>query len=276
MTEFGKALGQPRIQPFPQLRLNKLDQRHHLSFANLDDRPERRILGQLLEGNSTMFTNTIQSVRRGLGLALGIAAVGALGAIPAAASSVTAADCAAQSGTVTVRAVAISQGQTITLQQVPDMTYQGDGQIEVFCKAGNGTNLGDIPDAQVKVSVLPTGGVPGVTASMFTITGTAVATPGNPVFVGPVSGLSAFTITAPATLLPPGVVSADVGVQFEIVTLAYGAPLTDPSTGYVLKPGTFGDVLAATPELDSLALFGTGALGLVGYALMRRRAARRS
>ena len=29
---------------------------------------------------------------------------------------------------------------------------------------------------------------------------------------------------------------------------------------------------AATPELDSLALFGTGALGLIGYGLTRRRA----
>jgi len=33
--------------------------------------------------------------------------------------------------------------------------------------------------------------------------------------------------------------------------------------------------LSATPELDSLALFGAGAAGMVGYALMRLRAARR-
>ena len=33
--------------------------------------------------------------------------------------------------------------------------------------------------------------------------------------------------------------------------------------------------LNATPELDSLALFGTGAAGMVGYALMRLRAGRR-
>jgi hypothetical protein len=32
--------------------------------------------------------------------------------------------------------------------------------------------------------------------------------------------------------------------------------------------------VAATPELDSLMLFGSGALGMVGYALMRRRAGR--
>jgi hypothetical protein len=32
---------------------------------------------------------------------------------------------------------------------------------------------------------------------------------------------------------------------------------------------------AATPELDSLALFATGAAGMVGYGLMRIRAGRR-
>jgi len=33
--------------------------------------------------------------------------------------------------------------------------------------------------------------------------------------------------------------------------------------------------LAATPELDSLALFATGAAGIAGYGLMRIRAGRR-
>jgi hypothetical protein len=33
--------------------------------------------------------------------------------------------------------------------------------------------------------------------------------------------------------------------------------------------------LAATPELDSLALFGTGTVGMAGYALTRLRASRR-
>ena len=32
--------------------------------------------------------------------------------------------------------------------------------------------------------------------------------------------------------------------------------------------------LAPTPELDSIALFGTGAIGMAGYALTRMRAAR--
>ncbi len=36
-----------------------------------------------------------------------------------------------------------------------------------------------------------------------------------------------------------------------------------------------GTNLAATPELGSLALFGTGAAGMAGYVLMRARARRR-
>jgi hypothetical protein len=41
-----------------------------------------------------------------------------------------------------------------------------------------------------------------------------------------------------------------------------------------LRPGTFGDVIASTPELDSLALFGTGMLGMLGYGMTRLRARR--
>jgi len=45
---------------------------------------------------------------------------------------------------------------------------------------------------------------------------------------------------------------------------------------YQYPVGGFGGIFAATPELDSLALFGSGALGLVGYGLMRMRARRRN
>ncbi len=50
-----------------------------------------------------------------------------------------------------------------------------------------------------------------------------------------------------------------------------GAPF-DPS-----NPDAFagGKVWAATPELDSILLFGTGAAGMAGYALTRMRARRR-
>jgi hypothetical protein len=34
-------------------------------------------------------------------------------------------------------------------------------------------------------------------------------------------------------------------------------------------------ILSATPELDSVVLFGTGAIGVISYALLRRRAGRK-
>ena len=40
-------------------------------------------------------------------------------------------------------------------------------------------------------------------------------------------------------------------------------------------PGTYPPTVASTPELDSLALFGTGVIGVAGYALMRFRVARK-
>ena len=62
--------------------------------------------------------------------------------------------------------------------------------------------------------------------------------------------------------------------------LSFGAPPAD------LGSGLIGNVLssspnqpvnyAATPELDSLVLFGTGVAGAAGYALMRRRASKRT
>jgi hypothetical protein len=55
-------------------------------------------------------------------------------------------------------------------------------------------------------------------------------------------------------------------------TVTYQAPDTGIFQGEFGSPGTFG----ATPELDSLILFGAGALGLGGYAMARFRARKRS
>jgi hypothetical protein len=107
------------------------------------------------------------------------------------------------------------------------------------------------------------------------VTNVNPATPGNPVRIGPFNGQATFLITSPSTLLAPGIAAEDVAVDFQVVTQAWGAPLKDPGTGRIVQPGTFGDILAQTPELDSLALFGTGAVGMLGYGLTRLRAARR-
>jgi hypothetical protein len=202
-----------------------------------------------------------------------------LSASTASAAPITAEQCASQSAKVSVRAVAIAPGETITLFQTMDGTYQGQGIIEVYCRATNGASLGEIPDAKVKISIDPK--LAGVTPDMFDISGVngvpvtdAGSTSGNPVVLGPFTGQATFLITSPSNMLAPGIVSERVGVDFQIVTAAWDAPLKDPASGRILEPGTFGDIMAQTPELDSLALFGTGAVGMLGYGLTRLRAAR--
>jgi hypothetical protein len=217
--------------------------------------------------------------RATLGVATGLALVGGalFGSLPAAAATISAADCQTQSGTISVRAVAISQGDTITLSQSgSDGHFEGQGTAEVFCRdRSSGANLGDIPDAQVSIRITPND--PSIAASTFTISGLngVPVSSGNPATLGPFSGTAGFVISAPATLLPQGTVAADVAVDVEVVTQAWGGTLTDPGTGATLHPGTFGDILAQTPELDSLALFGSGAVGIIGYSLTRLRVSKR-
>src|SRR5438034_2119427 len=97
--------------------------------------------------------------RATLGSASALALFGGavLGSLPVSAATITAADCAAQSGTSAVRAVSISQGDTIQLNQTgADGHFEGQGTVEVFCrKRGTGENLGDISDAQVRITVTP-------------------------------------------------------------------------------------------------------------------------
>ncbi len=210
--------------------------------------------------------------RAALGSASALALFGGavLGSLPASAATITSTDCAAQAGTSAVRAVSISQGDTIQLNQTgADGHFEGQGTVEVFCrKRGTGENLGDISDSQVRITVTPESGI--TTPFTISVMGSVPTSGNNPALIGPFTGSFDFVITAPSTLLDPGVVSADVATHIEVVTQAWGAGLTDGSA--TLRPGTFGDVVASTPELDSLPLFATGALGLLGYASLRRRA----
>jgi hypothetical protein len=214
----------------------------------------------------------LRFTRPSLGTAGVLALVGGalFGSLPASAATISAADCQAQSGTYAVRAVSISQGDSITLYQTgTDGHFEGQGTVEVFCRKGT-NNLGDIDGAQVRITVTPESGV-GTPFSIQALNGVAT-TGANPVIIGPFTGSTDFLISAPNSLLPAGTVAANVATQIEVVTAAWGGTLTDPGTGKILGPGTFGDVIAQTPELDSLPLFATGALGLLGYAQMRRRA----
>ena len=155
-----------------------------------------------------------------------------------------------------------------------DGTYLGQAQIRVFCR--NPTtfqDLGDIQDATVLVQAFDN---PFTSPDVeFLINGV----PG-PVTVGPFTGTTTFTI---GSLMPNLHLAAQpVGAHIEVVTSIQTSGGTTPLPTMPLWGGiTFGSVwnggsiVATTPELGSLALFGTGAVGLAGYAMMRMRSGRR-
>lgn len=233
-----------------------------------------------------MVLSRFFAARQALGVALAVfgltlIAVGPVGAAATAQPQlISASDCASQSGQTAVQSVAISPGGTTVLHQELDGYFRAYGTISVFCLAPNGTNLGGIPDAQVKIAVNPSG--PGISASMVSVaaqggvatTSLDPSTPGNPVLVGPFSGTVSVVLSAPSNILPPGIALGAIGFKVQIVEAAWGGPLEGPG-GFGLGPGSFGNVLAQTPELGSLALFGAGAAGMAGYALTRLRSRRR-
>jgi hypothetical protein len=111
---------------------------------------------------------------------------------------------------------------------------------------------------------LPLGGVSGTS---FAISGTTV----------PVAGFSVtdiaaapthFYVNVHSTIFPGGEIRGQVSAC-EDVTGSGGGGGGGGGTG----TGTGG---GATPELDSILLFGSGLAGIGGYALMRLRAGRRS
>lgn len=201
----------------------------------------------------------------------------ALAAGSASAATITQQDCAANSGwSVVSEAVTPTQlpsGRIVLAATPPDGTYVGSARVHVFCQDTLGNNIGDITGAMVQISIDTTGTA--TPSSLFTISGVGVTTPANPVVIGPFDGIGDFTVTGASNLLPPGTVSAQVGVNFDVVTTAWGSPLgVTPLTGGA--PSADGLVFAHTPELDSIALFATGAVGLLSYATLRRRARRSS
>jgi hypothetical protein len=164
------------------------------------------------------------------------------------------------------------------MKQELDGAFRAVVGAEVYCRAPSGQNLGDIPDARLQVSVA------GATGSQVTIDAVNAPSspvpgspnPNNPRIIGPFNGTVSIRFAAPSDILPPGISTAPIGIEMAIVTGAWGGPLTDPSGAFTLAPGTFGNVVAQTPELGSLALFGAGAAGMAGYAITRLRGRRKA
>src|SRR5205823_11434573 len=103
--------------------------------------------------------------------------------------------------------------------------------------------------------------------SDFSISGAGVPYPGtNSATIGPFDGTTTFTIYSPRRDLFWN--PQPLAVHAEVLQTTWGAPFTGTRA-------LLGDIYAETPELGSIALFGSGAMGAIGYALLRRRAAHR-
>jgi hypothetical protein len=215
--------------------------------------------------------------RAALGTAGAVALLGCalFGSLPASAAPISATDCQALSGTPTVRATATNSGEVITLSRSgSDGHYEAQGSVSVYCRSGS-TNLGEIPNERVMLGVIPTSDA--VPAGGFRVTpvdmsGELYSDAAGNIWlgIGPFTGPASFNIWGPPSTLEPDVVAASLALQMRIVTTS--GSLIDSLAANLLPPPNVQPGVAQTPELDSLALFASGGLGLLGYLGLRRRA----
>jgi hypothetical protein len=188
--------------------------------------------------------------------------------------------CIDQGGTVNVGWVGIESGRSITVTASWwTERYTGTGSVRVFCTTPGvgfgqpGYDLGDIVDATVLVQAFDLAGGPVAT---FQVIDPASGQPvDGPVRIGPFTGTTTFTIVSDTDNL--ALAAQPVGWNIQVVAAvgntSFSAPGFGPGLG-AYGPSAGGPVLAKTPELGSLALFGTGLAGMGSYALARYRAGR--
>jgi hypothetical protein len=164
--------------------------------------------------------------------------------------------------------------------------FTSPGSIQVFCKQG--ANLVPLQGAVYTLSAMSLG-----LSDMYATIDTSVPfptigqKPATPPWIllstggastlgtnltSDANGLVNFTLDAYS---PSHANLADVpqplGMHFDVTTAIPAPGGGTVSVGWL--SGT-GGIFAETPELDSLFLFGSGAMGMAGYVLMRRRASR--
>jgi hypothetical protein len=168
--------------------------------------------------------------------------------------------CTTSSGQVMVEFLGVGTNNTILMEQL-DGAYQGDVRVRVYCGIDNQL----VPNSVVRISTT----VPNSFVRTDPSTNTWIAAT-EPAYaeVSLPTGEGIISIKSP----DPGLTGwkARVGASTVIVTNAYGQPVAGTG-GY---PTASGAIWAQTPALGSVALFGTGALGMASYALFRWRARR--
>jgi hypothetical protein len=157
-----------------------------------------------------------------------------------------------------VQFLSLQSAQNLTLVAQADGTFTADVQVRVFCKRGS-VDIGDVAGSKIQVSTtVPNTSINGVDAS-------------SPVTIDVPTGLTTVHISSTNPGLAAHQWFARVGSDTTFVSIAF-----DRSVSFDDSPVQIGRVFAQTPELDSLVLFGAGAVGMGGYALSRLRARRRS
>jgi hypothetical protein len=175
--------------------------------------------------------------------------------------------------------VTFSPAEPDLLLGVSGSTYVGHGEVWLNCSTGHGQPLGGAPvkivinvsqpDVGVVVTMTQTN-LTSLTGSPGTDMGPGVTFAGTiPAGTGASFKLS-FDISIPtaAITVSTTVVGTD---QITVFRPVGGEKVIGSTGGEISGGGSSGGLPSATPELDSLALFAVGALGLAGVVWQQGR-----
>ena len=205
---------------------------------------------------------TVRHVRFAIGAAVGFATLAVCSALPTAAAPAPD-NCGQPNFSIGVAYLSLQSATNVTMMAQLDGSYARDVTARVFCTDDTGKDIGEVTGSQIKVWVDSTKDI--------RVNG-AQATSASPAILSAPDGFVTFTISSTDPNLlntASGEWRALVGRDTSLIAVAFGTTVGANET-----PGQWGNIWAQTPELDSLALFGTGALGMAGYGLTRLRAAR--
>lgn len=212
----------------------------------------------------------------GVSAGLGMTAATLLSAAPAFAAPttpLTQAQCAATDvGGGELGRLAIRPGKDIVLLPDGGGYFVSDtSTVHVFCTNAAGTaDAGFITNVSVTLNAVNAG----FSSATFEISANGGAfVPGNPgptVAVNPANGNVDFVIRSNSPDVTGATVAVRVGTHTETTANCDATPGCTSFNG-----GPITTVPGATPELSSVALFGSGALGMAGFAFARLRAKRR-
>jgi hypothetical protein len=178
--------------------------------------------------------------------------VGLVGLVLVSTTPAAAQSACQDGGNVLVEFLGVGTSNTVLMAQVAG-GYEGQVRVRVYCGA-DGTL---VPNSAVEMwTNVPNSSINGTPA-----------TESDPVTVRLPSGEDLVWIRSDNPDLSGW--KARVGTNTVTVIGAYGSTI-DPKD----YPTASGAIWAQTPELGSLALFGSGAAGMAGYGFMRLRAAR--